>query len=330
MYRANLHLACALRVVRPISQFDAPDEHALYGGIRAIDWSTYIDTNATIAVESALATRAFTHSKYVALKTKDAIVDQFRDRSGSRPSVNVVSPDLRVHVYIHDTTVTVSLDSSGDSLHRRGYRTSPTEAPLNEVTAASIVRYSGWTGGDILLDPMCGSGTIAIEAALRAAHRPPGMCGRSFGFQRWRGFDNALWQEVIREAEQGSAVQGPVAVWAADADARALVVAREHATKAGVAGKIDFKLGAFERLERTSAPGTIVMNPPYGERLALSDAAAFYRKLGEVIRGRYDGWRVWVLSANRDALEGIGLETREERIIYNGKLECLLRRYGPA
>jgi putative N6-adenine-specific DNA methylase len=322
MYRANLWLRTALRVVQPIASFQAADEQELYDGISAIDWSAFLSNDRTLAVDCALATDRFTHSKYVALLTKDAVVDQFRAASGRRPSVDTREPDVRIHVYIHGTQCIVSLDSSGDSLHRRGYRLDATEAPLNEVTAAALVLYSGWRGETAFLDPLCGSGTIAIEAALVAANRAPGLCGRTFGFVRWRDFDNRLWNELRAEARSLSRAPACEIV-GADCDRRALAAARANAERAGVSGAISWREARFEQLRPPAERGVIVTNPPYGERLQPADLMGLYQQLRTVLAQRYlPAWRAWVLSANPQALELLGHDTAAERTLYNGKLEC--------
>jgi len=326
LYRANLLLRTALRVVKPVAEFDAADENQLYDGVRQIEWQKHVSPDGTLAVESALATTRFRHSHYVALKTKDAIVDRFRDACGRRPSVDVRSPDLRVHVYIHDTHCTVSLDSSGDSLHRRGYRQQPTEAPLNEATAAALVLYTGWRGAEVFTDPMCGSGTIAIEAALIAANRAPGSVRPGFGFMRWPDFDRALWEQVKAETAAGQRVP-PYPIVAADQDPAALTAARANACAAGVEAFISFVQARFEDLPPPAGGGVLVMNPPYGERLALADANAFYQSLGQALSKRYGSWNRWVLSGNRAGLDSLGCAADDERTAYNGKIECAFRHY---
>lgn len=326
LYRANIALRTALRVVQPVAEFEAADEEQLYQGIRQVEWQRFVSPDGTLAVESALATERFRHSHYVALKTKDAIVDRFRDACGRRPSVDVRSPDLRVHVYIHGSRCTVSLDSSGDSLHRRGYRQQPTVAPLNEATAAALVLYTGWRGAEPFVDPMCGSGTVPIEAALIAANRAPGSIRPAFGFMRWPDFDKALWEQVSAEVEAGQRVP-PYPIVAADQDPAALAAARANARAAGVEGFMSFVQARFEDLPPPAGNGVLVMNPPYGERLALADASAFYESLGRTLAGRYGSWKRWILSGNRAGLDALGVAAADERTVYNGKIACAFRHY---
>ncbi len=330
MYQANLWLRTALRVVQPIAAFDAADEQELYDGVSAIDWSSRMHADQTLAVESALATTAFTHSKYVALLTKDAVVDQFRASCGRRPSVDTHAPHLRIHVFIRGTRCVVSLDSSGDSLHRRGYRLDATEAPLNETTAAGLVWYSGWRGEQAFLDPMCGSGTIAIEAALLASRRAPGLCGRSFGFTHWPDFDPQLWDSLLNDARRAARTPA-CGIAGVDCDPHALNAAQANARRAGVADLITWRLGRIENLSPGQGPGTLVTNPPYGDRLRPAGLEQLYRTIGTTAAHCTAGaWRNWVLSASPHARQQFTY-AGPVRTLYNGKLACVFGEVsGPA
>lgn len=326
LYRANLWLRLALRILVPIHQFEAQDERDLYRGVQAIDWEQYLGPQQTLAVDTVVNSSQFTHSHFVALKTKDAVVDQFRQRRGRRPSVDTQSPDLRIHVHINDHRVRLLLDSSGESLHRRGYRLAGRKAPLNEVLAAGLLSLSGWTPAQPLLDPMCGSGTIAIEAALMAANVAPGLLRQRFGFQPWRTYDQALWQALRQEArELRQQVQAPIR--ARDQSVAAINAAQANARRARVDGLVDFAVGDFLQEAAPAEPGLLLMNPPYGERLGEEDQRAFYRAIGDRFKQAYPGHRAWVISSNLSALKALGLKPSHKHTLYNGPLLCKFQGY---
>lgn len=321
LYRANLELRTALRVLIPVETFRARDEKGLYRGIYGIDWSAFMGPAGTLAVDSSVSSELFNHSKYVALKTKDAIVDQFRDRYGRRPNVRFEDPSLRVNVHIWQDQCTVSIDASGDSLHKRGYRSNTMEAPINEVLAAGLVLLSGWRRDCAFVDPMCGSGTILIEAALYAMNVPPQMYRQRFGFMNWKDYDNGLWQSLKREAE--ARIQ-PFnhGLWGYDIDFRAIGVCRQNLLGAHLEGKVNVERRNFERLDPPAPGGLLIMNPPYDERLQLNDIGALYKAIGDTLKQRFSGYRAWIISANKEALKHIGLRPSKKFTLFNGALEC--------
>lgn len=326
MYRANLELRTALRVLKPIHRFRARKDQVFYDQVRQVDWSQYLTPAGTLAVDSVVNSKFFTHSKYSALRVKDAIVDQFRDRTGKRPSVDVDAPTVRIHLYVTGDRCVISLDSSGDSLHRRGYRLDTGEAPLNEALAAGIVLLSGWDRKTAFTDPMCGSGTILIEAALYARNIAPGLIRRDFGFQRWPGYDSHLWEPLVEAArERIINWDGPVV--GSDASAEALQNARENIARAGLDDLIRLSHTSFEAREPSTDGGVVMMNPPYGERMKPTDIFALYGRIGDTLKQNYAGHVAWILSANKEALKHIGLRTSRRYTLYNGPLECKFHRY---
>ncbi len=325
LYKCNLHLRTALRVLKPMVTFQANNERQLYERVRDIRWSEFLTPGHTFAIDGTSNSEIFKHSKFIALKTKDAIADQFRDRYGKRPSVDTRDPDLRINLHIYDRTCTLSLDSSGQHLDRRGYRLSRTEAPINEVLAAGIILMTGWDGSEDFIDPMCGSGTFAIEAALLARRMPPGR-GRSFIFEKWRDFDAALWKKIRLEAEeQIQPFEGNI--FARDLDKPSLDMARQNAERAGVADLIDFKQEDFLKSESANNNGIIVINPPYGERLEVEDLKEFYGEIGTRLKHHYPGHDAWIISSDIPALKFVGLRPSRKVQLYNGSLECRLHKF---
>ena len=326
MYRANLELRTALKVLVPIHSFSARDEKTLYHYIRDIDWSKYLGIDNTLAIDSVVHSKFFTHSKYVALKAKDAIVDQFRKKTGQRPSVDLKDPTMRINLYISHDECIVSLDSSGDSLHRRGYRKSTEQAPLNEVLAAGMIQLTGWPRDSHFLDPMCGSGTILCEAAMYAFNISPGVYRESFGFHHWKNYDPQVWEEVVAEAK--SAEQDfSYNIIGSDISGKALDAARHNITTAGLDDKIRLSRTPFEERTPKVDGGIIVMNPPYGERMAIEDIKSFYSDIGDQLKQYYPGFDAWILSGNREALKHVGLRPSQNITLYNGPIECRFQKF---
>lgn len=321
LYRVNYSCRTALRVLVPIHTFRATHERRFYSKIRQLDWTEYLDIDQTLAVDAVTYSRHFRHSKYIALKTKDAIVDQFRDRFQRRPSVDVQQPDVRIHVHVSNDLCTVSLDSSGDSLHKRGYRVDTVEAPINEVLAAGMVMLSGWQADRLFMDPMCGSGTLLTEAAMIAANIAPQRQRREFGFQRWKDYDKSLWQEVKQNADaQQREVSVPILGF--DRDFKAVKISHHNIMAAGLSELIQVEKQKFEKLEPPPAPGLLMMNPPYDERLTEADISAFYKMIGDTLKQSFAGYEAWIISSNRDALKNIGLRSSQRLTLFNGPLEC--------
>ncbi len=327
LYRASLCCRTAIRVLKPISTFPAESERALYDGVRRIDWSEHLDAGGTLAVDPVVWSSFSTHSLYVAQLTKDAIVDQFRERTGRRPSVNLDDPDLRVNVHLVENIATVYLDASGDSLHLRGYRTKAGEAPLNEVLAAGILRLAEWDRQSPLVDPMCGSGTLCIEAAMLARNIAPGTVRRQFAFQRWKDYDRTLYETTLAEARQAELPGLPFPIVGSDIDAQVVRMAEQNARRAGVAADVRLTNGNFECSQPPAARGTLVMNPPYDERMPVPRIEAFYRRIGDTLKQRFAGYTAWLLTGNLEAAKQIGLRPSRKLRVFNGPLECRLLRF---
>lgn len=325
LYKSNLYLRTAVKVLRPIASFYAPDEHVLYDNIKKIPWNDYLSYKKTFAIDGSTHGGTFTHSMYVAQKCKDAIADQFRERYGIRPSVNVEDPDLRINVHIAEKKVIVSLDSSGSSLGKRNYRLSQTLAPISEVLAAGIIMFTGWDKQSDFIDPMCGSGTFSIEAALIACNIPPGRF-RNFGFETWKDFRSELWNDVRAEAD-AKVVPLPGKIFAGDIDDSALKIAIPNANRAGVRRMISFEKQDFFQSSHESGKGLVVLNPPYGERLQVDEIENFYRDTGSRLKHFYHGCDAWIISSNYEALKHFGLKPSKKIKLFNGSLECRLQKY---
>ena len=326
LYEANYNLRTALRILVPIRTFQARNEKALYEGIRNIDWSKYMGVNDTLAVDAIVQSEVFRHSQYAGLLTKDAVVDQFRDKYNKRPNVNVLSPHLRINLHIHDITCDVSLDSSGDSLHKRGYRTDTVEAPLNEILAAVMIQLSGWDGNSDFVDPMCGSGTLAIEAALVATNTSPHFKRDTFGFFKWPDFDQKTWN-VVRSGSDAKRRVFNHRIYASDLEGRARNATSINAMKAGLEHAIHIDRIPFEKLSAPSGNGVLITNPPYDERMRVEDIIDFYKSIGDQFKKNWSGWDAWVISSNRDALKHLGLRASRRITLFNGALECSFQKF---
>ena len=326
VYKANLQCRCAIRILISIGRFTIHNEDELYSAVKSINWEEYLEKDETLAVDATVHSDYFNHSKFVAYKTKDAIVDRFREKFGSRPDVDLDNPKIRVNVHIRDRYLSIGLDSSGDSLHRRGYRARAGQAPISEVLAAGIVKLSGWDGKTTLLDPMCGSGTILIEATKFALGIPSFSKDRKFGFEQWNNFKPALWERVKEFAYKSEEITLPL-IQGVDMDERAIEIARENTEKAGLTGKIKFHQERFEDYTPPEVPGYIISNPPYELRLRTGDIEGLYKMIGDQFKQNYGGWQAWIISSNRDALKQVGLRTSRKIILFNGPLECRLQKY---
>ncbi|MEI7977405.1 MAG: THUMP domain-containing protein [Bacteroidota bacterium] len=326
MYKVNLHSRLSLKILLPFYSFKAKNDRELYDAIGTIDWSTFMSIDGSLAIDGLLRSDFFNHSQYIALKAKDAIVDQFRTKFNKRPNVDIVNPDLRLNLHIFQDSATLSLDSSNDSLHRRGYREDANKAPLNEVTAAAIVKMTGWNGSEPLMDGMCGSGTILIEAAMIAKNIPANYLRKRFGFQSWLDYDHKLWQEVKEEGKAGIK-NIKLTINCSDISWDTLEIAKSNVDKAGLTGVIKLDKTPFENLKPNAERGCLIMNPPYGERLALEEAAEFYKMIGDKFKKDFSGWQAWVLSSNQEAMKSIRLKTSQRLLVFNGPLECKFHQY---
>jgi 23S rRNA (guanine2445-N2)-methyltransferase / 23S rRNA (guanine2069-N7)-methyltransferase len=335
-YRVCLWSRVANRVLLPLAQFPAPTPEALYDGVRGIDWAAHLDQNGTLAVEFNAYRSAITHTHYGALKVKDAIVDQFRERTGVRPSVATNEPDVRINVYVHLDIASLSIDLSGESLHRRGYRVDTVTAPLKENLAAAILLRAGWPAiareGGALVDLMCGSGTLPIEAALMASDSAPGLERTYYGFLHWRGHDTAIWETLLVEARERRAagIKNLPPIRGYDHDPAAVRVALVNVERAGFTGlvHIERRYLADCRSEHVEHAGLVVVNPPYGERLGEeSELPGLYRVLGDVLKRCYEGWRAAVFTGNPDLGKVMGLRAHKMHVLYNGAIECKLLHF---
>ena len=327
LYKANLCCRTAIRILVRLKKFNVRDERHLYDKIKQVDWSSYLDKDGTLAIDPVVTNSTFTHSLYVAQLAKDAIVDQFRERTGVRPSVDLENPDLRLNLHMNQNITTVYLDSSGDSLHKRGYRAQTGVAPVNEVLAAGIIRLSRWDGKSPFVDGMCGSGTFAIEAALLAQHIAPGVYRKELGFERWKDYDPALYREVFSEADEKEIRALPFPIIGSDKDPKTAQVAQQNVRNAGLEGTVKIECKAFEQQTPPPAPGVLVINPPYGERIEVRKIHALYRMIGDTLRTKYAGYTAYVLSGNLDTVGSIGLRPSREITLFNGPIECRLMEY---
>lgn len=326
MYKANFHLRTALRILKPIAHFKVKDEHQLYDAIKTIDWDEIFSLKQTFAVDSVVHSEHFSHSKYVALKVKDAIVDQYRDKYDKRPYVETEEPDIRINIHISHDECDVLLDSSGESLHRRGYRTKATKAPLNEVLAAGMILLSGWDKKSTFIDPMCGSGTLIIEAAMMANGIPPGIYKEKFGFENWKDFDADLFEEI--QEEELEVESEDVNVYGSDVSEIAIRIAKRNIENASLSKKINLLIKPLEGYNPPVDPnGIVVTNPPYGERIKKNEINGFYKILGDKFKQSYQGYKVWLISSNYDAIKFIGLRPDEKMTLFNGPLECKFMKY---
>jgi len=325
LYKCNLYLRTALKILKPIATFEALNELDLYNKVKKIDWSEFLTTDQTFAIDGTTSGEVFTHSKFVALKSKDAIVDQFREIDGIRPSINVDDPDLQINIHISEVACSVSIDSTGLPLSKRGYRLEQIFAPISEVLAAGIILLSGWDKKSNFYDPMCGSGTFSIEAALIAQNIPNGRL-RHFAFEKWKDFDAVQWELIKKDSESNiKPFEGKI--FASDIEKRAVEIAIQNARRAGVEALINFKNSDFLSSTPEGDPGVVVLNPPYGERLQSDDIVEFYREIGTRLKHFYNGSDAWIISANLEALKFIGLKPSRKIKLYNGQLECKLNKY---
>ena len=326
LYRSNLQLRTAIRILQPLTTFKARNDEELYRAVKAYDWSPYLRDDQTLAIDPVVFSRFFTHSKYVALKVKDAICDQFRDKSGKRPSVDLQRPNLMINVHVAEDQFTLSMDSSGQPLNRRGYRTKEHPAPINEVLAAGMVMLSGYDGSQPFLDPMCGSGTIVMEATMIAALMAPNLKRKEFGFMRWNNYDESLWKKIFDEA-QAQVRTPPQRINGSDMALSAIDVSRHSALDFGLKQYIDFEVAPFSEVLPKGKNGIAIMNPPYDERMKSKDIVMLYTQIGDQLKQRFSGWNAWVISSNFEALKVISLKPAERHTLFNGSLECRFQKF---
>lgn len=339
-YRACLWSRLASRILLRLAEFDAADADALYAGVQAIDWSAHLDVEGTFAIDAVSGVSALHHTQYIALRSKDAIVDQFRERTGTRPNIDVEQPSIRLNVRLYKDRATLSLDLSGAPLHRRGWRQGQGDAPLKENLACAMLLRGGWfavsTAGGALLDPMCGAGTLLIEGALMAADVAPGLKREYFGFLGWRGHAAHTWEALLAEAHDratnGLRSLKPV-FFGCDHDPQVLNEAKRNAQAAGVAGFLHLARQSAEHLKRpdgSDLPGLVICNPPYGERLGeRAEIGTLYRALGARLRGEFGDWRAAIIVSDDELGHALGLRPDKRYVLYNGALECRLLVFDP-
>jgi putative N6-adenine-specific DNA methylase len=330
MYRANFQLHTAIRILKPIKHFKALSADDVYEGVKDVDWTQYLALDKTFAVDSVVFSEEFRHSKFVAYKVKDAIVDQFREKTGNRPNISVANPDMRLHIHIADVApgqseCTLSLDSSGESLHRRGYRQESVEAPLNEVLAAGMILMTGWTGETDFIDPMCGSGTLLIEAALIARNMAPGLFRKEFAFEKWPDFDADLFDEIYNDDSKEREFHHHI--YGYDVDIKAVNTARMNVKAAGLTSDITINEQDFKLFTQPKEKSILVTNPPYGERISTPDLLGTYKMIGERLKHEFTGNDAWILSYREECFDQIGLKPSIKIPLYNGSLECEFRKY---
>ena len=325
MYKANFCLRTAIRILKPIKHFKANNADEVYENIKSIEWENYLDTTKSFSVDSVVFSNEFRHSKFVAYKVKDAIVDYFRDKTGERPSVRISNPDVLLNIHIAEDRCTLSLDSSGESLHRRGYRQEAVEAPLNEVLAAGMILMTGWKGECDLIDPMCGSGTIPIEAALIARNIAPGVFRKEFAFEKWVDFDQELFDSIYNDDSQEHEFNHKI--YGYDNNPKANEIATRNVKAAGLSKEIILKLQPFQQFEQPKEKSIIITNPPYGERISTDNLLGLYKMIGERLKHAFAGNDAWILSYRDECFEQIGLKPSAKIELYNGALECQFRKY---
>ena len=326
MYKANYWCRTALHILKPIANFYIRREEDLYKKIYDIKWEEYLDETSTLAVDAVVNASVMNHSHYVALKTKDAIVDRFRDLTDRRPSVDTENPDVRINIHLFKNLCNVSIDSSGYSLHKRGYRIKTGAAPISEVLAAGMILLSGWDKKCNFIDPMCGSGTIVCEAALIANNIPPGYYRKAFGFEKWRDFDKELWEKIKTDALSDQ-YEFEYEIVGSDISRENIEIAIENAKSAKLHKDISFKVSSFETQIPPEGGGVMVCNPPYGERIVPDDIIKLYQEIGNGLKKNYKGYNAWIISSDINALKFIGLRPTRKIALFNGALDCRFAKF---
>ena len=326
LYKVNYLSRLALRVVKPILEFTAHNETVFYKRIKRYDWTKLFSPHQTFCIDSTVKSHFFRHSKYVALKTKDAIVDLFRlKHNGVRPSIDTRNPDFRINVHCFEKDFTISLDSSGESLHKRGYRQSNRQAPLNEVLAAGMIMLTGWDKKTTFYDPMCGSGTLITEAYSYAHNIPPRKNRNSYAFMKWADFDRRLWNSIVADNKVDHISAFPK-FFATDIDRRQIAETRRLFDDLEL-DNINLSRKNFINSLPPKTNGIIVCNPPYGERLNDGEVIELYQSIGDTLKTNYAGWEAWFISSNKSALKRIGLRPSKKISLFNGSLECKFQKY---
>jgi putative N6-adenine-specific DNA methylase len=325
LYKANFHCRTALRILKPIYKFKADNADTVYQKVREFKWEDHLSVNRTFAIDTVIYSEDFNHSKYVAYKTKDAIADYFNEKCGKRPSVRINNPDILLNVHISHNDCTISLDSSGESLHKRGYRYEQGEAPLNEVLAAGMIMLSGWKADTNFVDPMCGSGTLLIEAAMIAMNIPPGVHRNFYAFEKWEDFDKELLEDIYNDESCERTFD--FKCYGSDISPVAIEHAKKNIRNAGLGKYVELEVLPFQQYSKPPQPGILITNPPYGERLSPNNLMELYSMIGERLKHVFGGYDAWILSHKEECFQQIGLRHKDRYYLMNGQLECEFRCY---
>ena len=322
MYKANFHIRTAIKILKPIAEFEVTNRDELYDHAKEIPWTNYLALGKSFAIDATVQSEMFVNSMFASLRVKDAIADQFREATGKRPSVNSDDPDIRINVHLMNNHCTLSLDSSGDSLHKRGYRIGQGEAPINEVLAAGMILLTGWHGEKDFLDPMCGSGTLLIEAAMIAKGIPPGMYRKSFGFEQWPDFNEKLFAEIYN-GEYEKEFEGKI--YGSDISPMDIALAKANVKNASLSKVIELQVQDFINSEPPFANGIIITNPPYGERMKPQSITELYSSVGNTLKNKFAGFEAWIITSSEDGLKSVGLKPAKKIDLFNGALACSFR-----
>ena len=325
LYKANFCTRTAVKVLKPIKEFKAIDADEVYEAVKSIDWSIYMDCNSTFIVDTVVFSEKFRHSKFVAYRTKDAIADYWREKEGDRPNVAITNPDFRINVHISEDDVTISLDSSGESLHLRGYKTASVPAPINEVLAAGMILLTGWDGECDLIDPFCGSGTILIEAALIALNIYPGVFRKEYAFEKWKDFDADLFDEIYNDDSMERDFDHKI--YGYDINRQAVQISIDNVLNAGLKDVITVEQRDFYEFERPIDKSIMITNPPYGERITTDDIYDLYETIGKNLKKNFVGNDAWIISLHEELFDKIGFRPSTRYALYNGALACEFRKY---
>ncbi|MBK5195857.1 MAG: RNA methyltransferase [Proteiniphilum sp.] len=326
MYKTNLHCRTALRILKPVYSFKAENADEVYEALKQLDWEEFLTLDNTFSIDAVVYSHIFHHSKFVAYRVKDAIADWFNEKYDKRPSVSVTNPDIVFNIHVAHNKCTLSLDSSGESLHKRGYRVAQTEAPLSEVLAAGMILKSGWHGESTFVDPMCGSGTLLIEAAMIALGIPPGIHRQHFAFEKWKDFDEELFSMIYND--DSGAREFTHRIVGSDISPMAIAIAEKNIKSAGLKKYIDLSVLPLQQYtEAPAAEGVLITNPPYGERIKVEELEALYSMIGERLKHVFLGFNAYVLSYRKESFDAIGLKHSNRFFLYNGALECEMREY---
>ena len=326
MYRANFCLRTALRVLKPIYKFTSTDADDLYEQVKHFHWEDIMTENSTFSIDCTVFSDTFKHSRFVTYRVKDGIADYFMERCGKRPSIRLNSPDYQLNVHINGKDVTISLDSSGEPLYKRGWRVAQTDAPINEVLAAGIIKLSGWDGKSNFVDPMCGSGTFLIEAALIAANINPGVYRKEFAFQHWPDYDADLYDAIYNDDSGEREFQHKI--YGYDILGKAVAISNANIKNAGLSQYIEVERKPLEELETAPEKGVLITNPPYGERLTSDELPQLYATLGTKLKKVFLGYDCWlIVGSNKELIDNLGLKASLHYPLFNGELECELREY---